>query len=119
MHVLLDVHDAIDDQQRAGACSIASSHEDPHEVTSISSCVDLNSQNVSLNVVSLRMDLSLEFLSTTVSSCTCPESSISTGAVRSSPPPLARLSRDTCMVGAKGRENDCDSVTTNSSRSQC
>ena len=46
MHVLLDVHGASDDQQSAVACSIASSHEDLHEVTSISSCADLNSQSV-------------------------------------------------------------------------
>ena len=46
MHVLLDVHAANTDQQNAVACSSVSLHEDLHEVTSISSCVDLNSQNV-------------------------------------------------------------------------
>ena len=46
MHVLLDVHVANNDQQSAAACIIASSHEDLHEVTSISSCADLNSQSV-------------------------------------------------------------------------
>ena len=46
-HVLLDVHATSIDQQNAVAYRIASSHEDLHEVTSISSCVDLNSQNVS------------------------------------------------------------------------
>ena len=46
MHVLLGVHAANNDQQNAVACSIASSQEDLHEVTSISSCVDLNSQSV-------------------------------------------------------------------------
>ena len=45
-HVLLDVHVANSDQQSAVACIIASSHEDLHEVTSISSCADLNSQSV-------------------------------------------------------------------------
>ena len=38
MHVLLDIHVASNDQQSAVACSIASSHEDLHEMTSISSC---------------------------------------------------------------------------------
>ena len=65
MHVLLDVHATNNDQQNALACSIASSHEDLHEMTSISSCVDLNSQSVSPSVVSQRMDLCLEFRSTT------------------------------------------------------
>ena len=40
MHVILAVHAANNDQQSAVACSIASSHEDLHEITSISSCVD-------------------------------------------------------------------------------
>ena len=65
MHVLLDVHVANNDQQSAVACSIASSHEDLHEVTSISSCADLNSQSVLPSTVSQGMDLCLEFLSTT------------------------------------------------------
>ena len=51
MHVLLDVHLAINDQQSAVACGIASSHEDLHEVTSISSCADPNSQRVSFKVL--------------------------------------------------------------------
>ena len=46
MHVLLDVYVANNDQQCAVACSKASSHEDLHEVTSISSCTDRNSQSV-------------------------------------------------------------------------
>ena len=45
MHVLLDVHAANNYQQSAVARSIASSHEDLHEVTSISSCADPNSQS--------------------------------------------------------------------------
>ena len=65
MHVLLDVHVASNDQQSAVARSIASSHEDLHEVTSISSCADLNSQSVVPSSVSQRMDLCLEFRSTT------------------------------------------------------
>ena len=43
--------------KNAVACSIASSHEDPHEVTSISSRVDLNPQSVAPSIVSQRMDL--------------------------------------------------------------
>ena len=46
MHVLLDCHVANNDQQSAVACSIASSHEDLHEKTSISSRADPNSQSV-------------------------------------------------------------------------
>ena len=46
MHVLLDVHVADNDQQNVVACSIASSREDLHEVTSTSSCAYLNSQSV-------------------------------------------------------------------------
>ena len=65
MHVLLDVHVASDDQQSAVACSTASSREDLHEVTSISSCADLNSQSVVPSTVSQGMDLCLEFRSTT------------------------------------------------------
>ena len=65
MHVLLDVHVANEDQQNAVARSIASSHEDLLEVTSISSCADPNSQNVVPSTVSQRMDLYLEFRSTT------------------------------------------------------
>ena len=65
MHVLLDVHVTSNGQQSAVACIIASSHEDPHEVTSISSCADLNSQSVDPNTVSQGMDLCLEFRSTT------------------------------------------------------
>ena len=65
MHVLLDVHVANNDGQSAVVCSIASSHEDLHEVASISSCADLNSQSVVLSTVSQGMDLSLEFRSTT------------------------------------------------------
>ena len=56
MHVLLDVHVANSDQQSAVACSIASSHEDLHEATSISSCADLNSQSVVLSTVSQGLD---------------------------------------------------------------
>ena len=65
MHVLLDVHVANNDQPCAVACSIASSHEDFHEVTSTSSCADLNSQSVVPSTVSQRTDLGLEFRSTT------------------------------------------------------
>ena len=65
MHVFLDVHVANNDQQSVVACSIASSHEDLHEVTSISSCADPNSQNVFPSTGSQGMDLCLEFLSTT------------------------------------------------------
>ena len=64
MHVLQDVHEAKNDQQTAVACSIASSHEDLHEKTSISSCADLNSQSVVPITVSQRMDPCLEFLIT-------------------------------------------------------
>ena len=65
MHVLLDVHEASNDQQSAVACSIASSHEDLHEVTSISSCADLNSLCVVPSTVLQGMDLCLEFPSAT------------------------------------------------------
>ena len=68
MHVLPDVHAANNDQKSAVACSIASAHEDLHEVTSISSCADLNSQSVVPSTVSQRMDLCVEFRSTTVHS---------------------------------------------------
>ena len=61
MHVLLDVDVASNDQQNAVACSIASSHEDLHEVTSISLCADPNSQSVVPSTVSQIMDLCLEF----------------------------------------------------------
>ena len=61
MHVFLDVHVASNDQQSAVACSIASSHEDLHEVTSISSCADLNTPSVVSSTVSQGMDLCLEF----------------------------------------------------------
>ena len=64
MHLLLDVHVANNDQQSAVACSIASSHEDIHEVTSISSCADPNLRSVVPSIVPQRMDLCLEFLST-------------------------------------------------------
>ena len=64
MHVLLDVHVASNDQQSAVACSIASSHL--HEVTSISSCVDLNSQSVVPSTVSQREHLCLEFRTATM-----------------------------------------------------
>ena len=60
MHVLLDVHVASNDQQSDVACSIASSHEDLDEVTSISSCADLNSQCVVPSTVLQGMDLCLE-----------------------------------------------------------
>ena len=63
MRVLLDLHAANCGQQSAVACCIASSHEDLHGVTSISSCVDLNSQSVAPSIVSRR--LGLEFRSTT------------------------------------------------------
>ena len=63
-HVLLDVHMADNDQQNAVACSIASSHEDLHFVKPISSYVDLNSQLFLPNIVSDKMDLCLEFQST-------------------------------------------------------
>ena len=59
MHVLLDVHAANNDEQSAVACSIASSHEDLHEVTSISSCADPNSQSVVPSTLSQGMDLSI------------------------------------------------------------
>ena len=62
MHVLLDVHVANNDQHVE--CSIASSHEDIHEVTSSSSCADLNSQSVVPSTGSQGMDLCLEFRST-------------------------------------------------------
>ena len=65
MHVLLDVHVASNEQQIVVACSIASSHGDLHEVTSISSCVDVNSQSVSPSIVAQRMDVRLGFRSTT------------------------------------------------------
>ena len=58
------VHAASNDQQNAVACSIASSHEDLHEVTSISSRVDVNSQSVPQGIVSQRMGLCLELRST-------------------------------------------------------
>ena len=57
MHVLLDVHVSSNDQQSAVACSIASSHEDPLEVTSNSSFADLNSESVVQSTVSQRMNL--------------------------------------------------------------
>ena len=65
MSVLQDVHGANYDQHNAVACSIASSREDLHEVTSISSCADLNSKNVSPSIVPQRGDLCVHFLSTT------------------------------------------------------
>ena len=65
MHVLLDVHAASNDQPSAVACSIASSHEDLHEVTSIFSCVDLNSQCVFPSIALPRTDFCFEFRSTT------------------------------------------------------
>ena len=46
MHVLLVVHVDNNDQQSAVACGIALSHEDLHEVSSVSSCADPNSQSV-------------------------------------------------------------------------
>ena len=61
MHVLLDVHVVSNDQQSAVACSIASSHENLLEVTSMSSCVDLNTPSVVPSTVSQRKDLCLEF----------------------------------------------------------
>ena len=61
MHVLPDVSAAINDQQSAVACSIASSHEDLHEMTSISSCDDMNSKSVVPSDVSQGTDLCLEF----------------------------------------------------------
>ena len=57
MHVLLDVHAAKNDQQNAVACSIALSFDDPHEVPSIPSCVDLNSQSVFPSIVSQKKSL--------------------------------------------------------------
>ena len=57
MHVLLDVHATNDDQQHAVACSIALSFDDPHEVPSIPSCVDLNSQSVFPSIVSQKNSL--------------------------------------------------------------
>ena len=65
MHVLLDVHVANNDQQSAVACNIASSHEDLHEKTSISSLADPNSHKIVPNTVSPRTDLCLEFRTTT------------------------------------------------------
>ena len=69
MHVLLDVRDANNDQQSAVACGIASSHEDLHEVTSISSCADPNSQSVFPSIPSQGNDLYLEFQSATAVLC--------------------------------------------------
>ena len=57
MHVLLDVHVASNDQQSAVAFLIALLHEDLHEVTSISSRADLNSQSVFPSTGSQGMDL--------------------------------------------------------------
>ena len=54
MHVLLDVHAANNCQQSAVARSIAQSHEDLHEVTSISSCADPNSQSAFPSTLSQR-----------------------------------------------------------------
>ena len=45
------------DQQNAVACSIALSFDDPHEVPSIPSCVDLNSQSVFPSIVSQKKSL--------------------------------------------------------------
>ena len=63
--IRMDVHAASNDQQNAVACSIASSHEDPHEATSISSCVDLNSQSVFPCLVSQGMDPGLQTVPST------------------------------------------------------
>ena len=60
MHVLLDVRVSNNDQQSAVACGIASSHEDLHEVTSISPCVDPKLQSVVPSTMSQRMDLCLD-----------------------------------------------------------
>ena len=65
MHVLLDVQVANNDQHSAVVCSIASSHEDLHDVTSISSCADLISQSVVPSTGSPGLDLCVEFRSTT------------------------------------------------------
>ena len=45
LRIFLDVHEVNNVPHCAVASSIASSHEDLHEVTSMSSCVDLNSQS--------------------------------------------------------------------------
>ena len=49
MLVLLDVHAASNDQQNAVACGTASSHEDLHVVTSISTCFGLSELAVCLS----------------------------------------------------------------------
>ena len=69
MRVLLDVHAANNDQHNPVACSIASSREDLHEVTSISSCVDLKSHSAFPSICLAKNDLCLEFLSTTTVYC--------------------------------------------------
>ena len=46
LRIFLDVHGVNNVPHCAVASSIASSHEDLHEVTSMSSCVDLNSQSL-------------------------------------------------------------------------
>ena len=56
MHVLLDVHVARNDHS-AVAYTIAASHEDLHEVTSTTSCADMNTQGVVPSTVSQGMDL--------------------------------------------------------------
>ena len=60
MHVLLVVHVASNDQPSAVACSLASSHEDLHEVTLTFSCADLISHSVVPSTVSQGMDVRLE-----------------------------------------------------------
>ena len=60
MKVFQNVHATNGNQKNAVARSIESPHEDLHEVTSISSYVDLNSQSVSACSVSQGMDLCLD-----------------------------------------------------------
>ena len=52
MQFLQDVHATSIDEQNFVACDIASSHEDLHEATPVSSCVDLKLQWVSPSTVS-------------------------------------------------------------------
>ena len=65
LHDECPVHVASNHQPSAVAHGIAPSNEDLDEVASISSCADLNSQCVFPNFALPRMDLCLEFQSTT------------------------------------------------------
>ena len=68
MHVLLDVHVASNDQRRALACSVASSHDDLHEVTSTSSYVKISTK--SFNSLLLRSPASSPRCHSTLSDVT-------------------------------------------------